>query len=56
MPLALALVCFRLNVSKNKPKQLTSAGLRPSREKLAGDGGREDPTNTHTHTQKKPMI
>lgn len=23
--------------------QLTSAGLRPSREKLAGDGGREDP-------------
>lgn len=23
--------------------QLTSAGLRPSREKLAGDGGRDDP-------------
>lgn len=23
--------------------QLTSAGLRPSSEKLAGDGGRDDP-------------
>lgn len=24
-------------------KELTSAGLRPSREKLAGEGGRDDP-------------
>lgn len=30
--------------SGNEIEPLTSAGLRPSSEKLAGEGGREDPS------------